>query len=330
VFVPAADYVGGAVSDFGLVGVHKRGATTINAQVAVIDDGTVKDDWVPLEVVLSGVIEGDTVDVLLFPPHGVAYYDLVTLTFMESLSFGYPPPAVDAGEIIEGIVLYAQDNLAGFTHGKSDLNIGTDIPTVGVNLQRVYQFAEHRNIADALAEFTRMGIVDYDIVLTPTTRTFTSYAPRKGDTFGTTLELDTNIADFTYSWDGEQAASSVVLLGPGDGPDRPEGGAVGTDVGGVWSAEIVESAPDDATIGQLDARAAEVLAVHQYPAIIEVTTLPGVGIIGNLTIGDFAAIHIERGWLDIEAADDPPYRVVRIEADLGNDQATYTLNRYPT
>ncbi len=329
VYVTSADYLGGALEDFGLVAIHKRGGTTLGAEVATIGDDTEMDTWIELEVTLTGVIDGDTIDVELYPPHGVAYFDLVTLTYMESLSVGYPT-AVDASEIIAAIVDYAQSRIVGLDHGKSDLNIDTDIPTLGVNMQRAYQFAEHRNIGDALAEFPRMGYIDYDMTLTPTTRTLTGYVPRKGDTYGTTLELDTNLAGFNYSWDGEQAASSVVLTGPGDGPDRPEGGAVGPDVGGVWSAEIVETAPDNTTIGQLDSRAAEVLAVHQYPAVVEVTTLPGAGVIGNLTIGDFAPLHIEWGWFDIEATDDPPYRVVRIEADLANDQATYTLNRYPT
>lgn len=324
VYVPSADYVGGAANDYGLVIINRRDGEVIGggASEGIGDDFTF-DQWVQLEVGIGGVIEGDAIEVRLFPPHGVAYYDLVTLTFMESLSFGIPGPAADVTDIIEGIVLYAQDQLAGFDHGKSDLNIGFAGSATGVTRQVAYQFEEHRNILDAIMEYVRAGYCDIDIALTPTTRTFTVYPPRKGSLYGTTLELDVNVADFIHSHDLENAASTVVLLGPGDGPDRPEGGATDpTFVGGAFTAEIVESAPDDATVGQLDARAAERLATAAHPEILEVTTLPAAGVIGDLTVGDTVPVDISRGWVVI----DDTYRVARIEADLFMDQATITLN----
>lgn len=330
VYVPSASYVGGAANDYGLVIIHRRAGAVIGGSG---DGGTIGDDftfdeWVQLEVGIGGVVEGDTIEVRLFPPHGVAYYDLVTLTFMESLSFGYPGPAVDVTDIIEGLVLYAQDLLPGFSHGKSDLNIGFAGADTGITRQVAYQFEEHRNILDAIMEYVRAGYCDIDIALTPTTRTFTVYPPRKGSLYGTTLALGTaevpgNVEDFTYSHDLENAASTVVLLGPGDGPDRPEGAATDTSfVGGAFTAEIVESAPDDATIGQLDARAAERLAVAAHPEILEVTTLPGSGVIGALKVGDTAPVDISRGWVVVDGT----YRATRIEADLSMDQATITLN----
>lgn len=329
VWISAADYVGPAIEDFGLVLRHRNAAGDIvdsQWEAGKINDDTPRDQWVALEVGVGGVVEGDTIDFLLFPPHGVAYFDLATLTFMESLSFGYPAPGIDVADIVAGIVDYAQDNLAGFTHGKSDLNIGTAGSATGVTRQVAYQFAEHRNILDAIMEFVRQGLVDIDIVFTSTTRTFTTYAPKKGSLYGTTLELDANLADFTYSVDLEQAASSVILLGPGDGPDRPEGGAVDTSfVGAAFTSEIVEQAPDNTTVGQLDVRAEERLKVAARPDILEVVTLPGGGVIGNLTVGDTVAVLISNGWVDI----DDTYRVARIEADLLKDQATITLNALP-
>jgi hypothetical protein len=327
VWISNADYVGPALEDFGLILKHHRadgsvvtGGDKDSGLPALINDDTPRDQWVHLETGVSFVQEGDTIDVLLFPPHGVAYFDLVTLTFMESLSFGYPTPT-DAANAIEGIVLYAQD-LGAFTHGKSDLNIGTDCPDTTKKIQQAYQFAEHRNIGDTLREFTRTGVCDYDIVLTSTTRTFTTYAPTKGTLYGTTLELDVNVADFTWSWDGEQAASSVVMLGVGDGPDRPEGYASDPSVFGGTTLEIVETAPDNTTTGQLDSRAADRLALASHPELLEVTTLPGAGIIGDLVVGDTVPVLISHGWLDIDST----YRVVHIEADLYKDQATITLN----
>lgn len=319
VFVPSGDYLGGAIGDLGLVAIHRNSAgATVDAQFVTIDDATIKNKWVPLEVGIAAVKTGDTIQVKLYPPHGTAYFDLVTLTAMESLSFW---PTADVATVVAGIVNYAQDR-GVFTHRKSDLNIGVAAAATGTSVDRTYQFAEHPNVADSLLEFVRMGIIDVDIVISPSTRTFTTYAPSKGSLFGTLLELDVNVADFTWSWDGENAASTVVILGPGDGPDRPEGVATDTAFLDGLSLEMVEQAPDDATVGELDAVAAERLEVAATPEILEVTTLPGVGIIGNLTVGDTAPVRIHHGWIHIDTV----WRVARIEVDPYLDQAHLTLN----
>lgn len=325
VYIPSASYVGGAANDLGLVAVHRdAGGNVLAGDFALIDDDTEKDEWIPLEVGVHNVLEGHTVEVKLIPPHGIAYFDLATLTFMESLSFGYPPPAVDVTDIIHGIVDYAQNRI--FDHGKSDLDIGTAGTAIGATRQIAYQFAEHRNILDAILEYVRQGLCDISIETTATTRTFTVWPGQKGSLYGTTLQLDVNLADFTYSQDLEQGASTIVLLGPGDGPDRPEGGATDTSyAAGVFTAEIVEQAPDPTTVGQLDSRAAERLATAAHPQILEVTTLPGAGVIGNLSEGDTVAVVISRGWVAINDT----YRVARIEANLETDQATIALNALP-
>jgi hypothetical protein len=341
VYVPAADYLGGAREDRGLLLIHyDASGNVVDARTAIIDDDTVKDEWIPLEAGVANVKAGETVEVRLYPPHGVAFFDLVTLTFMESLPFGgylsSDPPA-DFTDIMTGIVNYAQDRAPfDFDHGKSDLNIVTAGDPTGDGLKIAYQFAEHRNVLDAIMEYVRQGVADISIEVTATTRTFTvwpkstdSRTPKlgKGATYGTTLELDVNVADFTWSWDLEQAASSVVLLGPGDGPDRPEGGATDTSLlGGAFTMEIVEQAADDITVGHLDERADERLKVAARPEILEVTTLPGAGVIGNLAVGDTVTVIIDHGWVDINAV----YRAVRIEADLLKDQATISLNAVPT
>jgi hypothetical protein len=333
VYIPSADYVGGALNDFGLVAIHKDAdGNAIDAGVAEISDDTAKDAWIPLETGVNNVLEGHTVEVRLFPPHGVAFFDTVTLTFMESL--GAPSseiPTTDVTDIIGGIVEYAQDRFA-FNHGKSDLNIDPGGAPSGVDRAVWYQFAEHRNILDAILEYVRQGICDISIEVTTTTRTFMvwpksadSRTPKlgKGAAYATTLELDVNVADFTWAEDLENGASSVVLLGPGDGPDRPEGGASDSSlVGGAFTLEIVEQAPDNTTVGQLDVRAQERLKVAARPEVFDVTTLPGAGVIGDLQVGDTVPVVISHGWLDI----DDDYRVVRIEADVLKDQATITLN----
>lgn len=322
VFIPSADYDGGSLGDIGLAAVHKRAGVTINdpeESAAQIGDDTVMDQWIPLEVTVSLVREDDTVEVQLYPPHGVANYDLVTATMMESLSFW---PGADVATIVAGIADYAQDRLA-FDHGKSDLNIDHAGPATGIVKDVTYQFAEHRNIADSILEYVRAGNIDIDFALTPTTRTLTTYHPRKGHhRSDLPLTLDTTVADFSYSYDGEAGASSIIVLGPGDGPDRPEGGATDPAAFGGLTLEWVESAPDDATVGDLDDRAAERLRVGINPTVIEATTLPGVGVVGQLQTGDTVPVAITRGPLAINTT----YRAVRVTVDPRTDQATVTLN----
>lgn len=324
VYVDSATYLGGALDDMGLVAIHRNsaGATLGDAQIATIGDTTPRDEWIQLEVVVGGVKLDDTIEVQLYPPHGTAWYDLVTLTLMESLYFGWN----DVADIINGIVLYAQDN-GTFTHGKSDLNIAVDVDLTSVMKTRNYFFSEHRGIADAIDEFVREGVVDIGWEFTSTTRTLKLYSPAKGVLYGTTLNLTTNIADFTYSFDGDRAASSVVVLGPGDGPDRPEGGAVdaGGFAGSGTTLEIVESAPEDVTIGELDDWAADTLNIALNPEILEVTTLPGTTFPHDLRVGDTVPVVISYGWLNINAT----YRAVRVEVDPYMDQATIAFNPLP-
>jgi len=329
VYVPTSGYAGGALDDRGLFVVHKQAGTgdviaVTPASAAAINDATPKDQWLAFEVGLPAVMDNDTLEVRLYPPHGTAYYDLVTLTGMESLSFGWPDPAgADVADIVAGIVLYAQD-LGPFTHGKSDLNIDTAGAATSVMKSIAYQHAEHRNIADAILEYVRNGIVDIDIEITTTTRTFTTYSPRKGSLYGTTLVLDTNLADMTWSSDGANAASSVVVLGPGDGPDRPEGGASDPAAFGGLTLEHIEQASDDVLIGELDTRAQAILDVLARPQILEVTGYPA-GFIGGVDTGDTVTVDFAHGHVDVDGT----YRIVAMSINTKTDQLTMTLNAEP-
>lgn len=321
VYVPSVGYLGGARANRGLVAIRTSGGNVVDVQTAVIDDDTVKNQWLPFSCVISSVVAGDTIEVRLYPPHGIAYYDDVTVTLMESLSF--PSPATDAATIIAAIVDYAQDLYAGFTHGKSNLNIGKSCPATGVRLARTYQFVEHANIGDALREFTDAATCDMHVVHTSTTRTFTTYAPTKGSyQAAQALVIDTNVAGFTWQWDGAEATTSVVVLGPGSTPGRPEGGAVDAAAFGGLTLETVESADTHVTVAQLDARAAEILRVRKKPEVVEVTTYPHSSAIGGLVVGDTVPVDLRHGCCTVNAT----YRVVRISLDPRTDAATITLN----
>lgn len=324
-WVASSGYVAPALGLRGLFAEHRNAAgETLNVYIATppLDDDLPQDQWNENEVGLPNVCAGDTVDVRLYAPNGSCWWDLATLTAMESLSFGWQEP-VELADIIEGIVLYAQDRFV-FTHGKSDLLI--DFAWVGGTIMHTpiaWQFVEHRNIGDILNEFVRSGQLDMSVAITATTRTFIAHNPRKGSyKSGDTLELDVNISTFTWSFDGEAAATDVVVTGPGDGPDRPEGGATDPAAFGGLTLELVESAPDGVTIGELDTAAAEILRVARHPEIIEATGYPHSPLIGDLVEGDTVPVVIPLGWVDITA----DYRVVKWSLNPKTDQPTWTLN----
>lgn len=321
-YVQSSGYVAPAVGLRGLFCAHYNAANVLlDIQFTVLDDDTPQDQWVNFEVGMINVAAGDWLDIRLYAPNGTCWWDLATLTAMESLTFGYYTP-VDLADIIADIVLYAQDRYV-FTHGKSDLNIDTAGAATGILMSQVWQFVEHRNIADVIDEYVKSGYLDIDIAITATTRTFTTYAPRKGSyKSGDTLTLDTNIASFRWSFDGEAAADNVVVLGPGSGPARPEGGAIDTSLWGGLTVEAVDTAATDVAVGQLDDKAGELLRVGLHPEIVEATTYPHSALIGDLVVGDSVPVVIVHGCINITA----DYRIVKMTLDPATDQATYTLN----
>jgi hypothetical protein len=189
----------------------------------------------------------------------------------------------------------------------------------------VWQFADHQNIGDELAQLTdgRDG-VDYSIDLTATTRTFRAWWPQKGTERVTVLSLgaadpdDDQIQRFTLALDRAQTANNVVVLGAGDGPDREEGGASTVTAGP--DLEDVTVAPDGTMPGQLDRMATERLAVLSNPEILDVVC---TGLIGSVAVGDWFPVLIDLDTVQVDAT----YRVVKLVIDPALDTAALTLNR---
>lgn len=319
VWVSSADYAGDAGASLGLFAErHDSGGTLLDIggdqaddHPALINAALAKDQWVHLETTMPGVREGDTIKVFLYPPFGTAWWDLVSLTLHESLSF----LEQDMATIIRGIVSYAQGGM-GFSHGKSDLGIVVAAAPTGVTLSRSYQFDEHQNIGDALDEFTRRRL-GVDFTFDQASRTLTATHPQAGTTHtDLTLEYGVNLTKFRWSHDRTQKADQVVVLGPGDGPDREEGGATGTPSGPTL--EDVTVAPDGTTVAELDQAATERLTILTHPEILEVTC---VGVIGILNPGDWVPVTIAPIGLDTVT-----YRAMTINVDPANDSADVTLN----
>lgn len=293
----------------------------IESVEATIDDDTPRDQWVRLECVMKSPPTGrpEWVKVELACPIGRIYWDRVSLTLEERLAFY---EADQTSEIAAGIVEHLQDP----DYDKSDVNIATACPPSGVLRDQIYPHDEHPNGFEAIEEFTKLDNgFDFATIVTPTTRTFTTYAPQRGTyKADLVLELGRNLADFAWAFDGEAAASSMIVLGQGNGPSREEGFAIDpTAFAGGLTLEEVFAAPPDTPIDALDNVAIEKLAVARYPEILALKTNGRAAyMIGRLWPGDTVPVRIRRGALDVDGI----YRVIRLTVNE-NDSLDLVVNR---
>lgn len=303
----------------------------IETITAPIDENTPRDVWLPLEAVLVAPVTGDAefVAVTLSCPDGAIIWDRATLSLDEGLRFH----GVDQAAIVAGIVEHLQDP----AYGKTYLNLWTDTPATGVIRDRTYLHHEHINGASAIEELTTLADgVDVSVAYTPWSRTVRTHHPARG-TYRPqfAIELGRTISDFAWTFDGESAASQVIVLGTGDGSDREEASATADPLGDFAYAdgltlETVFTAPPSTLIDSLDDVAAETLAVSLSPEVLAVTcTSPQPGQadpVGILTVGDFLPVRIRSGALLIDGV----YRIVELTL-TPDDTLDLTLNkRAPT
>jgi hypothetical protein len=319
--IASTGWLGEAVKKRGMTISRVVGGLIQKSSVVEIDGATPRDQWLRAETTIW-VPPNATEDlqIRLYSPGGTIWWDAGSLTAMESLFLG---DSVDQALIAEAIVEHLQD----VTYGKSDLNIATDCPLTGVDRYRVYQHADHHNGFRSLEEFTLLDDgLDFDIELTDTTpgsavRTFATYYPRKG---GTPAVLDFTAADLSelkMSIEGEDACSSITVLGDGDGPDREEGAATDLSVFDGVILEDVISAPPGAAIDSLDARAEEALRVRKVAQIITVT-VPAENYVGAVSVGDKGTPAVSEGFCTLSG----DWRVHRMTIHA-NDALEMELNQ---
>ena len=264
----------------------------------------------------------ENIAVRIYAPKGVVYWDALSLTWSERLAFYNKD---QCSVIAKGIVEHLQDP----AFDKSDANISTNCPACGVLRTRVYPHAEHANGFDALGEFPRLDDgFDFWMTYTPTERVFTTRWPRREvlrPQFPFTLGV--NIADFAWTFDGEAASSSVVVLGNGNGSDREEGAALDAARFDAMTYEQVYVAPPETPIDGLGAMAREKLAAAKNPQTLTIKTTPPVpGLldpVGQLYPGDVIPVTIVRGDLNISG----DYRIVRLTINP-DDTLDMVLNAY--
>jgi hypothetical protein len=265
-------------------------------------------------------------NVRLYAPKGVVYYDALQLVRMESVSTASLTDSttaeVDITRIVRMLVSHAQSSDVG----KSDVNIGYSGSTTGQTSTKHYQYADHVQFDQALAEFIeRDDVGDYSIAYTPTTRSLTLHTPRKGtDRSGSvTLTYGSNISAYRIVRDGAGTITRATVLGDGDGPDREEGEyADASDVGGLILQDV-RSAPSKTNINALLPIARDVVAKNgTVPTIVECDILPSANLIHTLKTGDIVAVVISDGWVSING----DYRIVQWSLDCQTSVLTVTLN----
>jgi hypothetical protein len=298
---------------------------------AYIDDRTPTDKWVRLETTIT-VPPGTTQSVIcrLSGLSGSIYYDRATVT----LNSAFERFQVDQAEIVCDLVAHAQDP----AFDKNDVNLDCDNATTDVLRDLVALHSQHGNIWSLIRQFTDLQDgIDLGVAYTPTSRTLTTHWPQKG-TYRRGLALTTgrNVSEWLWSFDGEAATSSMVLLGTGSGSDREEASAIDdTRFPDGLILETIETVDADTPVEQLDALAAEALEVLGDPEVLEVTTFPNdpdrpeLNFIGRLQEGDWLPVSLRKGRLDDGSwawSIENDYRVIAITI-LANCALRLTLNR---
>lgn len=264
-------------------------------------------------------------EIRLYSPGGTVFWDALSVTLMESLSSVEGPGDyfMEQATILENYVVHAQDS----TYDKNDLLILRNCPATGVEREKHQQFAEHGNIWDGITEFTNLeNGVDVWISwnATGTTRTFNCATERGTLKSDYRIEWGRNITDFTYSFDGQNAASSVTILGDGDGPDREEGSAIDTGAftGGLI-LETVASADAGANIDVLDGLATERLRMTKQPVHLSVEINENaVAWFIALDPGDRVPVLIKCGWVQLNLT----MRIIALELDPQEGKLSVELN----
>lgn len=330
---------------------------TIESTFSRLDEDHPLDTWVRHECTITvppGVTE--VLHARLSGVEGRTYWDRASLTYDSA----FEQHQVDQATIVAELVEHAQDP----AFDKNDLNITTEAPATGVRRTLVALHSEHANIWNLAEDFTkyRDGL-DLGMRYTPTDRILTTHFPRKGvEHRGLHLQLGRNVASFRWTFDGEAAASSVVLLGTGDGSDREEASAIDADAfADGLVLETVVAVGADTPVEALQELADEKLAVVRNPEVLTVTTYPHDpsrherNMIGKVWVGDVLPVTIRKlapvlpdqltwgedplVWGDDELAFgelgyvaqftvDDDYRVVALDFNP-DDSLTLTLNRRP-
>lgn len=242
------------------------------------------------ELHLPANLVNQTVTVRLYAPHGAIHWGALSVTALESVSS--EPAGTDVTEMMRRIVAYC--------HTAYDYGFATSTPAAQQTEIVAYQFADLGNVFAALKSYPDRGLADFDMVLTPTTRTFTTYAPRKGSYKpGNPLTVPgTNVNLMAYRQDGEQTSTRIIRRGTGrvtTGPSRQFALAMDTaPLGGLPLDDVADGAPEIGVDG-LDGYA--ITELERLKAVVTLPDfeVPAEGWWGVVDVGDTVPVTVDWG-----------------------------------
>jgi hypothetical protein len=289
-------------------------------KVVPINKATPRNRWVRMEASVNVPSDGNTyvIEGRLFPPSGTAYFDEADLYTDDSLDYVNEEQA----NIVRDLLDHAQETASG----KSDLNIGRRIRKTGVKRTRHYSFSERTVIGDHLNEFTKLADgLDWEIVCTPSTRTFTTYHPRKDRKTGYTLELGRNLLSASVDVDGTQTSTSVVVMANDvEAYAREERSVVDTSLTDGVSMEIAYMATPASPVASLYAQARRGIERYRKPTTVpSVTSNPAycTELLKRVKTGDVVDVDVRDGWFETITK----HRILDMTLDPTTEQIQYTL-----
>lgn len=232
-----------------------------------------------------------------------------------------PPVQVDQAQVIRETILATNRGL----------NLGVSCPDTGVDVdyepdEDVDRFASE--IVDRYVK--REGGVEWRIVATAATRTFTTYFPRMGvdhDPEDVTLRFvaeglePCNCSDYRIGWDGSEAVSEMTTVGEGD----YRGVFQDPEAWGGLLLQSVQQAPEGTPLADLEGLSRKALrAAADEVQSLSVTVTDG-SLIDVLALGDRVLVVIDDLGVQVNAV----YRIVERELDPASDNMVLTLNVEP-
>lgn len=302
-----------------LFGVRVSTAVAQPRAFASIDFETPQDRWVRLECSVEVPADGKAyqVAVRLFPPGGTCWWDEVTLTASDALTFF----DMDQAAIMKGLVEHAQSSAMA----KSTLNIGTSAPSTGVKRTKIYPWSERMTILEALDDFASLlNGAEHSIEWAGSSRYLRVWYPRRGQDSSVVLSWRDNIVSFPVDVDGEATASRIIVQAQGEGSDREEGVATDTSLLDGLLLESVYSAEPEAPVSTLESQAMQGLRRYSKPVTIPSITMdPRLTdqLLQKVRVGDRCQVVIDYGWVSINAR----YRVVEIDLIPHTNVMTYSI-----
>lgn len=231
----------------------------------------------------------------LYAPGGAIVWDRVQAKVSAYVGADDPP----------GDLRYVIENLAGWAAARFDRNITINTPpATGVIEGRQYLTEDDDNVWQALSEYPRRGICDFEVYVNPngSSREFVTHVPRRGIAQSDlALELGKNILDdWTFDSDSTEVANQVHGLGRGSGVNREF--EIAEDLGNLDGAMILQkvvTADSRAPLSALRPMAQEELARAKQP--VRTPTLPcrADGLFGALAVGDTVPVRMRHGWVNV-------------------------------